>query len=58
MYKLYRTTNSTNYVNELLKTFYPSWQNFDKIDNRKKKLIADQWSRYIIEFFLLTKLNK
>ena len=44
MYNLYRTTNLTNYVNELPKSFYPNGKN----DNRKKKLIADRWSSYII----------
>ena len=54
MYSLYYGTVQSNYVIELLKSFYPN----GKIDNRKKKLIADQWSSYIMEFFFPTKLNE
>ena len=54
MYNLYRMTNSTNYVKELLKSFYPNSKN----DIRKKKVITDRWSSYIIEYLFSTKLNK
>ena len=43
---MYRTSNK--------ETFLPN----DKIDNRKKKLIADRWSSYIMDFLFSIKLNE